>query len=396
MQGLGLQPTALDALDIQGRRQTLLDVAKLDSPTLMILGGSPGHEAIFVLDTGESLFAASEVDALVAFARSNYLDVSAPSHVAGADEFDSAPRWEIRLLAGGSDAGVLAVGQTPEQAQERMVVALKDLAGDRVISLADWARAQQAGSLEVLLAAPKVPKRRDPQWGTLETVQLAPLPVAPGITHDGDQPPLKLRRKEAFGALAEPAGIRFAQDVASAGSALLRCAIKAVHYDGQILANQHDLMAAARMGFDIGELAPYPTDVAHRFLISEETRRAMRRRGYVELTDFDPSKAVRLRTSLPEFTEAITGVATELEEHAEPQKPEWPPANQVAQRVVIILDRARLACDVEPDYERVVLRDIIACAGRLWVAERQASDQSRADGRAAAKKSRQPPGEVYA
>ncbi|MFB2351589.1 hypothetical protein, partial [Priestia megaterium] len=81
------------------------------------------------------------VDALVAFARSNYLDVSAPSHVAGADEFDSAPRWEIRLLAGGSDAGVLAVGQTPEQVQERMVVALKDLAGDRVISLADWARA---------------------------------------------------------------------------------------------------------------------------------------------------------------------------------------------------------------------------------------------------------------
>ena len=34
--------------------------------------------------------------------------------------------------------------------------------------------------------------------------------------------------------------------------------------------------------------------------------------------------------------------------------------------------------------------------GRLWVAEWQASDQSRADGRAAAKKSRQPPSEVYA
>jgi len=375
MQGLGLQPNALDALDIQGRRKTLLDVAKLESPTLSVLGGSPSDEAIFVLDTGDSLFAACEEDSLVAFARSNYLDVSEPRHVAGTDEFDAAPRWEIRLLAGGSDAGALASGDTPGQARARMVVALKDLAGDRVLPLGDWARAQQAGSLEVLLAAPKTLKRREPQWGSVETVHLQPLPVAPGNPEEGDQPPQKVRRKEAFGALAEPAGLRFAQDLAGAGAALMRCAIRAVRYDGQILANQHDLMAAARMGFDIGDLVPHPTDVAHRFLISEETRRAMRRRGYVELTDFDPAKVVRLRTSLPEFSEAVTGEATQVEESPEPQKPEWPPASNVAQRVVIVLDRARLACDVEPEYERVVIRDIIDCAGRLWVAERHASDQ---------------------
>jgi len=381
MQGLGLHPNALDALDAHGRRQTLLDVAKLEAPTLSVIGGAPAGEPVFVLDTGDSLHAASEADALVAFARANYLDVTEPRHVAGSDEFESVPRWEIRLLASGSDAGVLATGGSPEEAKEHMVVALKDLAGDRVIALADWARAHQAGSIEVLLAPPKAPKRREPQWGTVEVVHLQPLPVAPGITAGSGQTPQKVRRKEAFAALEEPTGIRLAQDIASAGAALLRCAIQAVRYDGQVMANQHDLMAAARMGFDLGSVLPYPNDVAHRFLVSEEIRRAMRRRGFVELTDFDPAKVVRLRTSLPEFSEAVTGVAAEPDVAPEPQKPDWPPTSKIAQRVVIVLDRARLACEVEPEYEHVVVRDIIDCAGRMWVAERHSDDHKRSTSR---------------
>ena len=39
------------------------------------------------------------------------------------------------------------------------------------------------------------------------------------------------------------------------------------------------------------------------------------------------------------------------------------------------MDLARLAMDIEPEYERVVRRDILIAAGRYWVAERSRSDR---------------------
>ena len=55
MTGLGLPKTAIDDLQLEQRRQVLLDLAHVDEPTLSMIGGEPANSPVFVLDTVLSL-----------------------------------------------------------------------------------------------------------------------------------------------------------------------------------------------------------------------------------------------------------------------------------------------------------------------------------------------------
>lgn len=372
MQPFDLPASALDGLDVSACRDALRDAGKLDNPTLGHLAGTPPDGEIFVLDVGDAIGIGSRWNCLVAYAKYSGLEVTGPVQTTSEED---APVWELRLSSYGTDCGPLGSAPDKEQMFERACIALQELAGDQVLGLQPWIAKQDV----VLLGEPrpgaKASKR--PQWGERRPVDLAPLaPPAAWLQDQKRVGPQKVRRKAALDALQEPRGLQFesdaAQSIATPGAWRLTVTVM----DGQSHANHHDLLAALLMGLDVSHLTPYPDDVAHRFLVSEATRRAMRRLGYIELRDFEPSSIVRLRTSLPEFSEAVTGEkAPKAARQCEPQKVEWPPSQLHDQAVVIVMDLARLAMDVEPEYERVVRRDILMAAGRYWVAERSRTDR---------------------
>lgn len=372
MQPFDLPASALDGLDVSACRDALRDAGKLDNPTLGHLAGTPSDGEIFVLDVGDAIGIGSRWNCLVAYAKYSGLDITGPVQTTSEED---APVWELRLSSYGTDCG--PIGSAPEQEQmfERASIALQELAGDQVIGLAQWIAKQDV----VLLGEAPLPSKasKRPQWGERRPVDLVPLaPPAAWLLDEKRTGPQKIRRKAALEALQEPRGLRFecesAQNIATPGAWRMTVTLM----DGQSHANHHDLLAALLMGLDVSHLTPYPDDVAHRFLVSEATRRAMRRLGYIELRDFDPAGMIRLRTSLPEFSEAVTGEkAPKAARLSEQQKVDWPPTELSDQPVVIVMDLARLAMDVEPEYERVVRRDILMAAGRYWVAERSRSDR---------------------
>lgn len=386
MVNLGLPPSALDGLDYEQSKAVLLDVARTDNPTLSMVGAEPASAPIYVLDLQSTLLVGSHRSTLVAYARSNSLDISEPALTAGEDAIDGMS-WEIRLLAGGTDAGPLSTGATPEAAEASALLKLAELCGGQVMPLQEWAAlATSAGFLETLARPAAEPTKRAAPFATVERADLPMLPISAAHLAATDSGPRKVRRKEAFAALEEPQGLDLRQDANTPAVNLVRWNIAVTSYEGKRLANHHDLLGAVRMGLDVSDIQPWPNDVAHRFLLGEELRRTMRRRGYVELTDFDPSTWVTLRTSLPEFSAAVTGdVETSKAVEPDIERPAWPPSTLANQAVVIVLDHARLARAQEPEWERVVKRDIVVCASRYWVEEHSVADKASGFKRAAGK-----------
>ena len=358
MSGLGLPPTAIDELEIEQRKKVLLDLALLESPTLSMLAGEPPDEEVWVVDTIFDIGAGTRDEALQAYARSNSLDVTGPQE-----------HWAVFISSYDSDPQTLASAETREEALRLMRQALTDLCGDRVTDLKTWAQAQAAESLEqMVLSVPKpdAPTKLSP-FVTVERVELRALPLSKtSASRISDLTARKVRRKAAFQALKEPVslGSRLAGSIISDWNIQVTVDVD----EGVRYANHHDLLAAVRLGLDPQDVEPWPCDVAHKFLLTEEVRKAMRVRGFIEITDFDPDKMVHLRVSLPEFSSEITGVKEKKKRKETPQiKPAWPPSGEGRQRVVIVLDRARLAFDKEPEWETVSFRNIEQCTQRRWV-----------------------------
>lgn len=365
MTGLGLPKTAIDDLQVEQRRHMLLDLALVDEPTLSMIGGEPANSQVFVLDTVFDVAAGTEDDALKAYARSNSLEVSEPIQVSSESRTDDC-HWEVHMSTYGSAAIVLASGQSCEEVLARMRQALRDLCGDRVVDIKSWAAVQNAGTLEELfLTHVSTPVKKLSPFVVWERVELAPLPLAKEIARQlADLSPRKLRRKISYEMLKEPQGL----GSKSSGSLISDWNIPILHDEGVRYANHHDLLSALRLGLDIDSILPWPCDVAHRFLLIEELRRVMRARGYVEITDFDPNAMIHLRVSLPEFSAEITGESEKPHKpHKQQEKPAWPPESLEKQRVVIVLDRARLAFEEEPEWETVSIRQTFSITGHLWV-----------------------------
>lgn len=362
MSGLGLPRTALDDLNIEQRREILLDLARLDEPTLSMIGGVPTNHPVFVVDTIVDLAAGTEDEALKAYARASSLDVGDPVEV----KTDTAGQWAVHMSTGGSSKIVLSTGATHEEALMRMRQALRDLCGDRVVDLKTWANIQSAGSLEEqVLSVSSIPPKVLSPFVVWERVKLSPLPLAKDIAlARADLRPRKLRRKLSYELLNEPQGL----GSQSEGSLISDWNIPVLHDGSERYANHHDLIAALRLGLNTEDIRPWPCDVAHKFLLVEELRGSMRLRGYVEITDFDPKTMVYLRVSLPEFSSEVTGEEEKRHKPHKPQeRPAWPPESIENQRVVIILDRARLAFKEEPDWETVSIRNLIESNGHWWI-----------------------------
>ncbi|ABD72022.1 hypothetical protein Rfer_4336 (plasmid) [Rhodoferax ferrireducens T118] len=363
MSGLGLPGTSIDELPIEQRRQVLLDLARLDDPILSMIGGEPGDSPVYVVDTVFDLAAGTEDESLKAYARSSSLDVADPIEVRADPQ---SVHWEVQMSTFGSSPTVLAIGHTRDEALVRMRQALRDLCGDRVVEIKAWAEVQNAGSLEELVLAPTVvAKKVLSAFVTCERVELLPLPLAKDIALlRADLRPRKLRRKISYTLLNEPQGL----GSQSNGLLIRDWNISVLHDEGARYANHHDLIAALRLGLNIEDIQPWPCDTAHKFLLAAELRAIMRSRGYVEITDFDPSAMVYLRVSLPEFSSEVTGEDVKRHiPHKLQEKPVWPPRESEKQRVVIVLDRARLAFEEEPEWETVSIRSLQECTGRLWV-----------------------------
>lgn len=365
MSGFGLPKTALDEVPVEQRRQVLLDLSRLSEPTLSMLGVEPGNGPVYVVDAHNDVAAGPEDEALKGYARSNGLDVTNPI-VSGNDHTGEPNQWEVHMSSQGSSPQILCSASTREEALEGMRQALRELCGDLVLDLMSWAEAQNAGSLEdIMLAPPVSAQQKGTPFVVWERIALKSLPLAPHVASArSDLTPKKTRRKAAYEMVNSPQGLG-----SNSGGALSSDWNLPVLRDDNILyANHHDMLAALRLGLNIENVLPWPNTVAHKFLVAEELRWAMRLRGYVEVTDFDPNKRVHLRVSLPEYSQAITGIPAAKNKKPRQQiKPDWPPINHTKQRVVIILNRARLALEEEPEWETVSIRNIFQCAGHLWV-----------------------------
>lgn len=213
----------------------------------------------------------------------------------------------------------------------------------------------------------EAPKPKLSSFVVNERITLATLPLAPSVALKlSDQRPKKERRKSAYEQLNEPKGL----GSTNGGTIRTEWNLPVLRDENAIYANHHDLLAALKLGLNVDGIEPWPNDIAHKFLLQEALRAAMRERGYVEITDFEPATMVHLRVSLPEFSEEVTGLKAKKEKKgARQEKPVWPPSTLDKQRVVIVLNRARLAFEVEPEWETVSMRAIFPAIGHLWVEE---------------------------
>ena len=366
MPDLALPRTALDDLAIDQQRLVLLDLAKLENPTLSMIGATPPDDAVYVLDTFDSLAVGTEEATLKAYAQTNALEITGP-HETSTDT--GAVKWEVRMSAGGSEAMAISAEDTQEKARFGMFQTLRDLCGDRVQALHAWAGLQAAGTMEESMLEPEVeaPKPKLSSFVVNERITLATLPLAPSVALKlSDQRPKKERRKSAYEQLNEPKGL----GSTNGGTIRTEWNLPVLRDENAIYANHHDLLAALKLGLNVDGIEPWPNDIAHKFLLQEALRAAMRERGYVEITDFEPATMVHLRVSLPEFSEEVTGLKAKKEKKgARQEKPVWPPSTLDKQRVVIVLNRARLAFEVEPEWETVSMRAIFPAIGHLWVEE---------------------------
>lgn len=365
MSTLGLAATALDDLPVDQARQVLLELAKVEGPTLALIGAEPGDEPVWVVDTLSEVGVGSQDDALKAYARSNDLDIIGPVEVR-TDAGSKEGVWEVHMSVSSSPPTLMFSAPSMSEALGQMRASLQDMAGSCVLHIAEWAQLQAAGSLEDVSAesAPKTKTKLSP-FVTWERISLSALPLASKVAQErADMSQRKVRRKFAFEQLLSPQGM---------GSQLVESTntgwnLPVLTDDGVQIANHHDLIAALRLGLDTGDVRPWPNEVAHRFLVHQELRSAMRSRGFAELTDFDASKHVHLRTSLLEFSAEITGdKAQKVDKPKRQEKPQWPPTELAKLRVVIALGRARLAYEEEAEWESVGLRDAVECGGYLWV-----------------------------
>jgi hypothetical protein len=361
----GLSASALDGMTADQARQILLDVAKIDGATLSYIGATPENEPVWVVDTHTEVGAGSQDAALKAYALSNFLEIIGPVEVRNEPGSPEAS-WEVYMSVADSPKTPMLSARTQMEALEQMRASLQDMAGSCVLAISDWADLQAAGSLEEGDSVPKAqPKAKLSPFVTMARTPLSALPLSAKLAKIGsDLSQRKIRRKLAFSQMAEPQGMgHHLVQTESTGWNLPVLIDESVR-----LANHHDLIAALRLGLNTEDIAPWPNDVAHRFLVHQELRSAMRSRGYAELTDFDASKHVHLRASLLEFSPEITGdKAPAVEKPLKQEKPVWPPQQMTDVRVVLAMGRARLAYEEEPEWEQISIRNVLECCGFFWV-----------------------------
>ena len=354
-----LKPTAIDTLPVDKAKQVLSDLARIDTPLLSMLGSDLSPVKVFVVDTIDAVGAGSEDDCLRAYAGYSGLHISDPVPVIAIGS------WEVHMRVGDSLPQKLSSGLNYDECLQNMRVTLHELAGDRVLDLHAWQKLQESDSFVSLILAETVPvKQKLSPFVQIERKVLEYLPVSSDFGDKLFQTPAKKRRKQAYLNLKEPQGLGKKVLVSSESPWNIEILLD----DGVMYANHHDLIGALRLGLNIVGLEPWPLDVAHEFLIQEELRATMRSRGYVQLVDYDPKTQVHLRSSLPEFTEDVTGEKVVLETKKQMvEKTPWPPSSLQNQSIVIILNRARLALSEEPEWEIVCMRDIIQCCGHFWI-----------------------------
>lgn len=351
----------LSGLSYQDKANILLDLAKLGQPTLDLLGMEPGKSPIFVMDTSEEIAVGTEIDVLKEYAKLNGLEFVGPLVNRSGEE----SVWEVSLLDSGRQT-VMFSGGTEEECREAFLLSMREMAGTRVGIIGNWSDVHAAGSFEDLLDKPeKITKERPSQFVTFERVQLIPLPISKLAASElSDLTARKVRRKQAYEMITQPMGMGSQMDASSSSG----WNIPVMTDETGRHSNHHDILSALRLGLDVSDINPWPNDIAHRFLVLEELRKVMKGRGYVELSDFDERRIVRLRTSLPEFTPELTGdKPPKKEKPVQLEKPVWPPVSMEKQRVVIAVGRARLAYETEPEWEVVSIRDVSFCAGHYWV-----------------------------
>ena len=379
-----LPPTALDGQSRDAQTQLLLDMAKVEGATLSLVGAQPEDSPVFVLDNGVDLAVGTQWDCLRACMSHSGLEVQEPETVTDLSELlDVMGVWVVRLTTCGMDAGVLAQGETRQEARDKALQALTELTGASVLALQEWAQRQSAFvDLMGEVASKKPRAKRVSPYVMRQQVKLMPLPITERVRSQmGLQEPERVLRKQIDQMLAAPSGLH------TAAGTEMSMTLQAIDDGETCCANYHDLLSAVRLGLDITALSPWPNDAAHRYLLSRQLKVTMRQRGYLELLDFDPAQVWSL--DRPQVEETRGG--NRAQEAHEPQpadeiicrrmtieevralKPEWPPQPQQRCRVVMLLDSARLAMEQEPEWElsNCVEREVMAFAGRLWVEQHE-------------------------
>lgn len=381
--------SAIDALARAQQIECLLDLAKQPDPTLDLLGSSPAEGTVYVYDNGFELGVGAELACLMECATTSGLEMTEPE-LAQDDDGDYPAQWVVRMHSQGVEAGVLCHGPTLEEALHKRLIALRDLSGTSVRALQAWVEDRAAiralgwdDGHALPVATKPTPKPRKPPFVTVKQMQLEPLPLAPALASLHNRESFKLRRKGMDALLARPHGMH------TPGGGMSGMTMQVIEDEGHLYANQHDLLAAVRLGLDVTAVRPWPNELAHRFLIARETARAMRKRGFLELRDFDPIAVYTIdRPKTDEIRQSVddSGLETRMawQRDMQPEeiralKPEWPPHVGSVHSVVMVLDHARLAMEHEPEWElsNIRKRTVIGFAEQLWVAVEESTTQKK-------------------
>lgn len=197
--------------------------------------------------------------------------------------------WQV-WYSYGDEGQMLCKAPTQEEAESELEQALEGMAGTAVFPAYAWAQAQK----EIAAAAEPKRERAKPVRGHIVNATIAATWRAAGVyTWKVDTLPTgkAVSAKHIVPEIHEPNGVQWASGRGKTPSAQVRL----VNIEGRWLGNVHDLIAAARKGLYIPELAAFPDVAANQYVVGREFMRYMRAKGWRPLWwQEEPTGGLRL------------------------------------------------------------------------------------------------------
>lgn len=256
------------------RRGLLLAIGRAAAAPLTMgqFGGTPESAEACVVDVDGDVHVVDRPSGLMLAARTLSMTLYEAQPVQdGAGGVSYAVMYEA-----GPQLKTLARGATPEEATSTACTHLEQLVGTLVLSVSDWVAGQLHAGFDAKPAR-ATRKRSAPALARVGEVCFVGNRVETGVyrwEREGDWNPNEIRLDEAIRGLETSSTLRRLE------SRKPRYSLRLVNVDGEWFSNYHDLVNAARAGFFVEGLRPWPNVSANVFVIGRNFFRYMRERGW--------------------------------------------------------------------------------------------------------------------
>jgi len=180
------------------------------------------------------------------------------------------------MYEAGPQLKTLARGATEEEATRIACQHLEQLVGTLVLSISEWVAGQlHAGFDPKPVRSSR--KRAAPVLAKVGEVCFVGQRVDTGVyrwEREGEWNPTEIRLDEAIRSIESNSTLKRLE------TRKPRYALRLVNVDGEWFCNYHDLVNAARAGFFVEGLRPWPNVSANVFVIGRNFFRYMRERGW--------------------------------------------------------------------------------------------------------------------